>query len=176
MEESTGKMVLHTWHKKDKNHAIKVPQYRQRTNYDCGPTSLKMVLAHYGKIISVKKLRNLCKTSPENGTGPTGLKKAARRLGFSVWDKNNASIKDLKKYTLLHPVIVHYVAWGGGHYSVVIGVSKDRVLIADPSKHGIIRTVNKSRFLKYWVDENINDKPPHRRWLLVVKPKKKIAA
>ncbi|MCK4947465.1 MAG: C39 family peptidase [Candidatus Aureabacteria bacterium] len=167
-------MVLYNWRRKHKNHAVVIPRYKQRTDYDCGPASLKMVLAHYGKKVSDVRLRKLCKTSKGYGTGSTAMIKTARKLGFSVGHKNNAKIDDLKKNTLLHhPVIIHYVAWGGGHYSVVIGVSKKHILLADPSKKGVVRTVNRSRFLKYWVDEKITDKHPYRRWMMVVKPRRK---
>ncbi|HEX5155501.1 MAG TPA: cysteine peptidase family C39 domain-containing protein [Parafilimonas sp.] len=55
--------------------------YRQLNAMDCGPACLKMVAKHYGKSISLERLRNDSQFSKE-GVSLLGISEAAEKIGF----------------------------------------------------------------------------------------------
>jgi len=59
------------------------PHYQQLDHKDCGPTCLKIVARHYGKVISLPKIRLLTQTSPR-GSRLLGLCDAAEKMGFKA--------------------------------------------------------------------------------------------
>ncbi len=64
---------------------LKIPFYKQKTRYDCGPTALQMVLNYLGKKrYSRNKLQNLVDSDKSGVTWTLGLVKAAAQLGFKT--------------------------------------------------------------------------------------------
>lgn len=59
----------------------KFPHYKQSEKKDCGPTCLKIIIKHFGKLISVQELRKLTETK-RTGSSLLGLSKAAEKIGF----------------------------------------------------------------------------------------------
>ena len=57
------------------------PHYKQADQKDCGPTCLKMIAKHFGKVIGVQELRRLTETN-RIGSSLLGLSEAAENLGF----------------------------------------------------------------------------------------------
>ena len=55
--------------------------YKQLNQMDCGPTCLRMVVKHYGKIISFETLRQHSGFSKE-GVSLLGIAEAAEKIGF----------------------------------------------------------------------------------------------
>ncbi|HVT73906.1 MAG TPA: peptidase domain-containing ABC transporter [Lacunisphaera sp.] len=58
-------------------------RYRQRDVTDCGAASLGFVAAHYGKVLSIARLRQIAGTN-QRGSTALGLVEAARQLGFTA--------------------------------------------------------------------------------------------
>ncbi|WP_262491772.1 cysteine peptidase family C39 domain-containing protein [Nitritalea halalkaliphila] len=46
------------------------PFYKQPDTKDCGPTCLRIVAKHYGKLISLKEIREISETTREGGLAP----------------------------------------------------------------------------------------------------------
>lgn len=59
----------------------KFPFYKQPDSRDCGPTCLKIIAKHYGKILNVKILRSLSETTRQ-GSNLLTLSYAAEKIGF----------------------------------------------------------------------------------------------
>ncbi|GEO02905.1 ABC transporter ATP-binding protein [Adhaeribacter aerolatus] len=119
------------------------PFYRQLDAMDCGPTCLRMVAKHYGKIYSLQALRQKSYFTRE-GVSLLGISDAAEAIGFRTL---MAKIPFEKlKAEAPTPFIAH---WRQRHFVVVYGFKKDQVLVADPS-HGLIQ-YSRQEFLDGWL-------------------------
>lgn len=120
---------------------------RQSTEYSCGASALQAVLSYWGKDLGEKELMEILHTTPETGTYPEDIVRAARELGFEAEVKENLTIEDLEESTSKGiPVIALGQAWisqdaakkaleedwEDGHYIVILAVDKDYVYIEDP--------------------------------------------
>ena len=126
----------------------KFPSYKQIESKDCGPTCIKIIAKHYGKIINAEQLRKLSETTRE-GSSLLGLSDAVEKIGFhSIGVK--VSYNKIKEVPL--PCIVH---WNKNHYVVLYKIKKDVIYISDPA-HGLI-TYTKKEFIKHWIGNNANE-------------------
>lgn len=124
------------------------PFYKQPDEKDCGPTCLRIIAKHYGKLISLKEIRSLSETTRE-GSNLLKLSEASESIGFkSLALKTN--FEKLKQAPL--PLITH---WNKSHFVVVYKIKKDLVFISDPA-YGLI-SYNKDEFLIRWIGNNAND-------------------
>ncbi|MCS3557661.1 MULTISPECIES: cysteine peptidase family C39 domain-containing protein, partial [unclassified Sphingobacterium] len=71
------------------------PHYKQMDEMDCGATCLRIIFKHYGKLISIHKIRKLCQTT-KNGVNMLGISEAAEKLGFRTYGVQ-LSIEQLKE-------------------------------------------------------------------------------
>ncbi len=116
---------------------------------DCGPTCLRMIAKHYGRSISLNKLRELTEATRE-GVSLANLAEASERIGFrSLGVKINFT--DLLEEAPL-PCIVH---WDQNHFVVVYRVKRDTVYVADPGL-GLIK-YDKQEFIQHWIGKQAND-------------------
>lgn len=124
------------------------PFYKQPDEKDCGPTCLRIIAKHYGKLISLKEIRALSETTRE-GSNLLKLSEASEAIGFkSLALKTN--FEKLKKAPL--PLIAH---WNKSHFVVVYKIKKDEILVSDPA-YGLI-SYGKEEFLKHWIGNNAGD-------------------
>lgn len=121
------------------------PNYKQADFKDCGATCLKIISKHYGKIISIDKLRRQSETTRE-GSDLLNLSSAADSLGYRTLGVKLNS-ETLKKANL--PSIVH---WNNEHFVVLYKIKKDFFYISDPA-HGLLK-YSENEFLKYWIGNN----------------------
>lgn len=136
------------------------PHFKQTESKDCGPTCLKIVAKHYGKIINTQQLRNLSETTRE-GSSLLGLSEAAEKLGFHTLGVR-LSFDQLQEATL--PCIIH---WNKNHYVVLYKLRKNKLYISDPA-HGLL-TYNQEEFLKCWIGNN-SDEHTHEGIALLIDP------
>lgn len=123
------------------------PHYKQPDKKDCGPTCLKIIAKHYGKLLNIQKLRELSETSRE-GSNLLFLSEAAEKIGFrTIGVKLN--INKLEEAPL--PCILH---WNKVHYVVLYKI-KRKYFISDPAI-GLLE-YTKSEFLKFWIGNNANE-------------------
>jgi len=141
-----------------------VPFYWQDTEYTCGPASLQMVFAFFKKRISEEALAKKLKTSKEFGTYRRNLTQYARREGFYCYVNNNGCLSELFHYVSIgFPAIVNIMAEGGGHFCVVVGATKNEIIVNDPY-YGAHKKMNIDEFEKNWKGERNNSK----KWMLVL--------
>jgi ATP-binding cassette subfamily B protein len=118
---------------------------------DCGPTCLRMIAKHYGKVYSVESLQKRSYFGRE-GVSLLGLSDAAEAIGFRTLRAKIPFEKLLTEAPL--PFIAH---WRRRHFIVIYGFRKNRVYAADPA-HGLIE-FSREEFLQGWVKESTADNP-----------------
>jgi ATP-binding cassette, subfamily B, bacterial len=123
--------------------------YKQVDIKDCGPTCLKIISAHYNKIISIEALRRLSENTRE-GSSILSLSDAAEKIGFRTIGAK-LSVDSLKSMNL--PCILH---WNKNHFVVLYQIKNDTFYISDPA-HGLIK-YNKEEFISLWVGKNATEK------------------
>lgn len=117
------------------------PHVRQLDAMDCGAAALAMVCRHYGRAVSITRIRQLAFTSTD-GTSLRAICRAATELGLAA-RAVKASVKNLEQMPL--PAIVH---WEGNHWIVLYDVSPTHVRVADP---GIgLRKLPRAEFEARW--------------------------
>jgi ATP-binding cassette subfamily B protein len=108
---------------------------------DCGAAALAMVCRHYGRAVSLARIRQLCFTSTD-GTSLRALCRAATELGLAARPVK-ASTRNLPQMPL--PAIVH---WEGNHWVVLYDVTETHVRIADPGLG--LRRLGRADFERKW--------------------------
>lgn len=122
------------------------PIYRQVSQYDCGPTCLRMISSYYGKQLSLADISNALRITKQ-GVSIYSLGKVAEQIGFT-----SASVT-ISYESLMHsgatPCILHI---RGNHFVVLISMTSDEIQIADPGM-GLVR-LTKKEFIANWITPN----------------------
>lgn len=120
------------------------PHYTQLDTMDCGPTSLRIVAAYYGKQYSLQTLRTRCHISRE-GVSLLGISDAAEEIGFRTVSLKPTWVQ-LRAVVPL-PCIVH---WHQRHFIVVYKIKKQKgmwwIYVSDPAQ-GLLK-YSEADFLK----------------------------
>ncbi|MAN87619.1 MAG: ABC transporter ATP-binding protein [Algoriphagus sp.] len=124
------------------------PHYNQPDSKDCGPTCLRIIAKHYGKLISLKEIREISETTRE-GSSLLKLSDAAEAMGFKTI---GAKLSFDKLMQAPFPLIVH---WDKQHFVVVYKIRKDTVYISDPA-YGLI-SYSKGEFISQWIGNNADE-------------------
>jgi ATP-binding cassette, subfamily C, bacterial len=125
---------------------VKYSVVLQHSETDCGAASLASVCQHYGRALTLNRVREVVGTG-QLGTTMLGLRKGAASLGLNVRPvKASPNIIDnLKSVTL--PAIIH---WKGHHWVVLYGKRRNKYIIADPAIG--IRYVSRDELMESWLD------------------------
>ncbi len=110
----------------------KIEHIAQIDEMDCGAASLGMICRHFGRKVSLARIRQLCHTATD-GTSLKALCRAATELGLAA-RALKVSLRNLPMMPL--PAIVH---WEDNHWIVLYDVDEERVRVADPAL-GLRRT------------------------------------
>ncbi|EKD53111.1 MAG: hypothetical protein ACD_61C00151G0004 [uncultured bacterium] len=155
--------------KKDKILLVPVKPVRQENGYECGLASVMTILRTLGCKSRKDTVKRRLGTTSRRGTHPERIKGLFREMDLNFREKHGASLHDLENRVKKQKLcLVVYQAWGSqkyydrmesGHYSVVFGVEKDYLWLADPyvrqqkSKYGKgIRKIRKETFDGRWKD------------------------
>ncbi len=92
------------------------PHYTQLDQMDCGPTCLRMVAKHYGRLFTVQSLREKAQIGKE-GVSLLGISEAAENMGFRTLGVKIPFEKLANEAPL--PCIVH---WDQNHFVVVYAI------------------------------------------------------
>lgn len=145
------------------------------SNNDCSPTSLKMVLNYYGKLVAVN---DLLKASGA-GTGFvnwTQLSKSAKAYGFTssmIRKANKKSVMELIDQGYPCIVVLHYgdlpnrqdVKFTGPHILVISGYDESGYFVHDPNykgdrrNEGAYKHYDNAVFEKAWGSEVDKNQP-----------------
>jgi len=104
----------------------KIDHIMQIDEMDCGAASLGMICRHFGRKVSLARIRLLCHTATD-GTSLKALSRAANELGLAA-RALKISLRNLPLMPL--PAIVH---WEGDHWIVLHDVDEQFVRVADPA-------------------------------------------
>ena len=125
---------------------------RQHDAMDCGPTCLRMVARHHGKVFSLERMRQLAHVDRE-GVSLLGIAEAAQSVGFRT--RAYKISFDTFRNDLILPAIVH---WSQNHFVVVHKVTRRHVHVADPASGPVKYT--HAEFLRHWGQETDADGDP----------------
>lgn len=142
---------------------------RQRTEYSCGPASLKMVFGFLGDKKSEKSLRKKARTNKISGTKHKWMIKTATQEGFHCYANSNSSLHEIKHFLVLGlPVIIDYTepSQNIGHYSVIIGYKKNKIIMNDPW-NGKDFTISEKKLANRWHDTITRS----NGWIMVISKK-----
>lgn len=137
---------------------LPLPDLRQESDFDCGPTALRIVVSYFGLHTTdawEKVFERLLRTSPTDGTPPSHLIQVAEELGLEVAARS-MTVEDLEREAAAgRPVvaIVQYKGdgWDEGHYQVVAGVRDGSVYVQDPVDGP--KRIGRRLFERRWHDE-----------------------
>lgn len=124
---------------------------------DCGPTCLRMVATHYGRLYSIESLREKSHITRE-GVSMLGIAEAAEKIGFRTVG-TRLSLEKLLEVPL--PCIVH---WNQNHFVVLYAIkpvrfqkpNRFRFYIADPASGKL--TYTSEEFSRCWISNQRNGK------------------
>lgn len=154
---------------------LEIPYRKQVNEYMCGPATLQMVLAFFGKTSSQRKLRKMMQASPaelkNRGTSNHKMVRAAQRAGFYVYVNEDSIMEEIHYFVGLgYPVIINYIepSEDEGHFSVVAGFSAllKQIVLKDPW-NGDNFKISEAQFLRRWRSRYDG----HQRWMMVVSKK-----
>jgi ABC-type bacteriocin/lantibiotic exporter with double-glycine peptidase domain/CRP-like cAMP-binding protein len=117
------------------------PFIRQIDEMDCGAASLAMVCRHFGRAVSLARIRQLLFTSTD-GTSLRAICRGAEELGLAARSVK-ASARHLDEMPL--PAILH---WGGNHWVVLYDTNPKEVRLADPGVG--LRRLPRAEIEKEW--------------------------
>jgi ATP-binding cassette subfamily B protein len=118
-----------------------VPHVAQIDERDCGAAALATVCRHFGRRVSLARIRQLVQTASD-GTSLRALCRAAETLGLAARSVK-ASRRHLDELPL--PAIAH---WDGNHWVVVYGVNATHVWVSDPALG--LRRLARAEFEAKW--------------------------
>jgi len=114
---------------------------RQIDEMDCGAACLAMIASHFGRQVSLARIRQLVNTGLD-GTSLRSLCSAAEELGLAARSVK-ASLHNLDRMPL--PAICH---WDGDHWLVLYHVTRRHGLVADPALG--FRRIRRDEFERRW--------------------------
>jgi ATP-binding cassette subfamily B protein len=119
----------------------RVPLLRQIDEMDCAAASLGMVCRHFGRKVSLVRIRALAHTSLD-GTSLRGICRAAQELGLAA-----RSVKTTVAHVMDMPLpaIIH---WDNYHWVVLYDVDETHARLADPATG--YRTVTRAELETKW--------------------------
>ena len=132
---------------------VRTPVLLQLTETECGAACLGIVLAHFGRWVSIEELRETCSVG-RDGCNAADIYRAARRYGLETngWRKQP---KELRSMPL--PMILF---WEFNHFVVLEGFDKGRFLINDPANGH--RTISEEEFDQAFTGVTLTFQPgPH---------------
>jgi len=133
---------------------LKVPFYKQKTIYYCGPACLQMVFGFFGLKKSQEEIAKQTKTNEKNGTLHKNMVNIILKNGFYCYVNNNSTLHEVKHLIDIGiPVIVNYLESSNDevHYAIITGYEKDYLILNDPWNGKDLKLTN-NFFKARWFD------------------------
>lgn len=131
---------------------VRVPFRRQKRDYTCGPVTVQMLLAFYGRAVSRERLIKELGTTERSGTSRRRIVDVLRDRGFAVHAHSHWTARELcRRLNEGVPVIVNYrePQDDEGHYAVAVACKNGRVVLNDPW-HGPRFSLPMKEFVARW--------------------------
>lgn len=127
------------------------PHYSQEDSMDCGIACLRMIAKYYGKDVNSESLK-MESGYDLNGVSISGLRKAAKKIGFKTLGIR-ATIEMVSNKVPL-PCILH---WGENHFVVLYDVKMNNnsliFCIADPGQG--LQFFYEKDFINHWCNNKV---------------------
>ncbi|WP_284424089.1 MULTISPECIES: peptidase domain-containing ABC transporter [unclassified Bradyrhizobium] len=128
------------------------PHYQQPDATSCGPTCLRIIARHYGKLIPQAEAEEIVHKGRQ-GADLLSICKAAEEIGFRTLPVSCDLVALIEQNRF--PFLVH---WNQNHFVVVHRISGDRVYVSDPAAPGLIDH-SFTDFHQAWATHIENDRP-----------------
>jgi predicted double-glycine peptidase len=125
-----------------------------------------MMFEHFGKSMKEEDLAVLLNTNTEVGTITDEMPRIAADQGFSIFEKKDASMRDLEGYVERGmPVVVDFIepSEENRHFAVVVGFDEENVILSDPW-NGEGFQMKSEEFQERWG----SSKNRYTRWMMVL--------
>ncbi len=145
---------------------LKLPYFKQHTEYSCGPTSLEMVLGFFSDKKSEKFLIKKAHTDKVEGTKHKWMIDTSIREGFYCYVNSHSTIHEIKHFIVIgFPVIVDFTESSEeiGHYAVVVGYKGNKIIMNDPW-NGRNFSITEDDFTERWHDRLTKS----HGWIMVI--------
>lgn len=126
---------------KGRKHIRRFPHIKQVDEMDCGAASLAMVCRHFGRQVSLARIRQVVHTATD-GTSLRNLCCGAESLGLAA-RAVKVSTQNVPQMPL--PAIIH---WENYHWVVLFAVDERHAWIADPATS--IRKITRQQLHEKW--------------------------
>lgn len=117
------------------------PHIYQLDEMDCGAACLAMICRHFGRSVSMSRIRAAVHTATD-GTSLAGLTRGAVELGLAA---RSVRVSKNRLDEVPLPAIVH---WEGNHWVVVYDVTYRHVRVSDPARGQ--KRLPRAEFLERW--------------------------
>lgn len=151
---------------------MKIPYFKQTTNYSCAAAVFKMILASRGIKQSERALSKVICSANPRGTYTKELVKLARKFNLECKEKSDSSISELKKLQKTHNIIILLfetprmkTRTADDHYLILKSVAKDSIFFLDPYSGN--RKMSIEKFKQVWHSDYRFEKKD--RWFLAIK-------
>ncbi|HLC22691.1 MAG TPA: cysteine peptidase family C39 domain-containing protein [Candidatus Nanoarchaeia archaeon] len=114
---------------------MKIPYYRQRYVYTCGPAVMRMALGALGIKRTEDQLARLLNTGTRVGTPNRRFPRVLERFKLSYTVHRRAKFSQLVRHFRNNDIIIvcyFYEPEKVGHFAVVKDISKTRIMLLDP--------------------------------------------
>jgi predicted double-glycine peptidase len=149
---------------------LAVPLISQSTSWTCGAAALMAALVYFGVFDEPEsRLDEELGATPEDGTRVVRIADEARRFGLGAEVRTGLSIEELAREVSTGAVVIAALQawpaedvadwssrWEDGHYVVVVGVSRDRIYVMDPSVRTGYAYLGRKEFLTRWHDYDVD--------------------
>lgn len=151
---------------------LKVPYFKQRDEWTCGPASLQMAMSFLGEFRTQEEIEKIIglprERIEEEGITNEKMVEAAQKVGFYCYVNKETTVEEIKYFLHLNlPVIVNYIEPKDqdGHFALVHGYDRltKKIIMHDPF-HGKNLKLSEKKFLDWWKSGYEN----HTHWMMVL--------
>lgn len=149
---------------------VPVPIISQARPWSCGAAALMATLVYFGVFDDAEsRLDAELGVDPEQGTRVTSIVATARRFGLAAEALTGLTLEDLGRQLAQGAVVIAAIqawpagkvsdwraSWEDGHYVVVVGLTRDRVFVMDPSVRTGYAFLSREAFLARWHDYDLD--------------------
>ena len=138
---------------------MKIPYFKQKKDYYCGPAVIQMALASFGIKKSQDILAKELKTKNDNiGTKNSSMVKVCKKYIPEVKHREDRSISKMKKYLNKNYLVIvsyFYEPDKTGHFAIVEKITEKNIYLTDP-EDGPNKSLELKHFNKIWYDNERN--------------------